>query len=136
MAKRRGTCCKVKWSFLCRSVYTVENAHNQLVRDLDFNPNKQYLLVSCGDDCKVRFWDTRNTNSSLMVLQDHSHWYVLFLNCVVIILAIKQAEEAAEILVNWSLVPVFLYSVINFLHIEPFFGHCTRPAILNLQGRM
>ncbi|XP_067032800.1 EARP-interacting protein homolog isoform X1 [Acropora muricata] len=57
-----------------RSVYTVENAHNQLVRDLDFNPNKQYLLVSCGDDCKVRFWDTRNTNSSLMVLQDHSHW--------------------------------------------------------------
>ncbi|RMX41659.1 hypothetical protein pdam_00008865 [Pocillopora damicornis] len=60
-----------------RPVYTIESAHNQLVRDLDFNPNKQYILVSCGDDCKMRFWDTRNTTDPLMVLQDHSHWVIL-----------------------------------------------------------
>ena len=32
----------------------MENAHNQLVRDIDFNPNKQYYLASCGDDCKTK----------------------------------------------------------------------------------
>lgn len=34
--------------------------YGQLVRDLDLTPNKQYYLASCGDDCKVKFWDTRN----------------------------------------------------------------------------
>ncbi|XP_050402615.1 EARP and GARP complex-interacting protein 1 [Patella vulgata] len=55
-------------------VYTIENAHGQLVRDIDFNPNKQYYLVSCGDDCRVRFWDTRNVSEPLKVLSEHSHW--------------------------------------------------------------
>ena len=58
----------------CRQVYSIEGAHGQSVRDLDFNPNKQYYLVSCGDDCKVKFWDQRNTDEPLMVLSDHSHW--------------------------------------------------------------
>ena len=57
-----------------RQVYTLENAHGQYVRDVDFNPNKQYYLVTCGDDCKVKFWDTRNPNESIMILSDHSHW--------------------------------------------------------------
>ncbi|CAB3977676.1 TSSC1 isoform X1, partial [Paramuricea clavata] len=57
-----------------RQVYALDNAHGQCVRDVDFNPNKQYYLVTCGDDCKVKFWDTRNPNESLMVLSDHSHW--------------------------------------------------------------
>ncbi|XP_072026211.1 EARP and GARP complex-interacting protein 1-like [Amphiura filiformis] len=55
-------------------VYTIENAHGQLVRELDFNPNKQYYLASCGDDCKVKFWDVRNTDLPVMSLTDHSHW--------------------------------------------------------------
>ncbi|ESO92508.1 hypothetical protein LOTGIDRAFT_206565 [Lottia gigantea] len=54
--------------------YTIENAHGQLVRDIDFNPNKQYYLVSCGDDCRVRFWDTRNVGEPLKTLSEHSHW--------------------------------------------------------------
>lgn len=54
--------------------YVIENAHGQLVRDIDFNPNKQYYLVSCGDDCKVKFWDIRNVTEPLKVLSDHSHW--------------------------------------------------------------
>nr|XP_013002698.1 EARP-interacting protein isoform X1 [Cavia porcellus] len=55
-------------------IYCIENAHGQLVRDLDFNPNKQYYLVSCGDDCKVKFWDTRNVTEPVRTLEEHSHW--------------------------------------------------------------
>ncbi|XP_067678479.1 EARP and GARP complex-interacting protein 1-like [Haliotis asinina] len=57
-----------------KQVYHMENAHAQLVRDLDFNPNKQYYMATCGDDCKVKFWDTRNTTEPLMVFSEHSHW--------------------------------------------------------------
>lgn len=56
-------------------IYCIENAHGQLVRDLDFNPNKQYYLASCGDDCKVKFWDTRNVTEPVKTLEEHSHWY-------------------------------------------------------------
>ena len=54
----------------------IENAHTQLVRDIDFNPNKQYYLASCGDDCKTKFWDIRKPNECLKTLSDHSHWYL------------------------------------------------------------
>lgn len=54
--------------------YCIENAHGQLVRDLDFNPNKQYYLASCGDDCKVKFWDTRDVTEPVKTLEEHSHW--------------------------------------------------------------
>uniref|UniRef100_A0A674I1E6 EARP complex and GARP complex interacting protein 1 n=1 Tax=Terrapene triunguis TaxID=2587831 RepID=A0A674I1E6_9SAUR len=57
-----------------RQIYYIENAHGQLVRDLDFNPNKQYYLASCGDDCKVKFWDTRNVTEPVKTLEEHSHW--------------------------------------------------------------
>lgn len=55
-------------------IYCMENAHGQLVRDLDFNPNKQYYLATCGDDCKVKFWDTRNITQPVAALEEHSHW--------------------------------------------------------------
>lgn len=58
----------------CSQMYCMENAHGQLVRDLDFNPNKQYYLASCGDDCKVRFWDVRSINQPVKSLEEHSHW--------------------------------------------------------------
>lgn len=45
------------------------------MRDLDFNPNKQYYLASCGDDCKVKFWDIRNVTEPVKTLEEHSHWY-------------------------------------------------------------
>lgn len=57
-------------------IYCIESAHGQLVRDLDFNPNKQYYLASCGDDCKVKFWDTRNVAEPVKTLEEHSHWCV------------------------------------------------------------
>ncbi|XP_056282375.1 EARP-interacting protein homolog isoform X2 [Pseudoliparis swirei] len=55
-------------------IYCIENAHGQLVRDLDFNPNRQYYLASCGDDCKVKFWDVRNVHEPVKTLEEHSHW--------------------------------------------------------------
>lgn len=57
-----------------KTTWTVENAHAQLIRDLDFNPNKQYVIASCGDDCKAKFWDVRKTNEALLVIAQHSHW--------------------------------------------------------------
>uniref|UniRef100_A0A3Q1G7N6 EARP complex and GARP complex interacting protein 1 n=1 Tax=Acanthochromis polyacanthus TaxID=80966 RepID=A0A3Q1G7N6_9TELE len=57
-------------------IYCIENAHGQLVRDLDFNPNRQYYLASCGDDCKVKFWDVRNVQEPVKTLEEHSHWWV------------------------------------------------------------
>jgi WD40 repeat protein len=57
-----------------RQTFQMEGAHGQLVRDLDFNPNRQYYLASCGDDCRVKFWDTRNCSEPLKILSDHSHW--------------------------------------------------------------
>ncbi|EDV23446.1 uncharacterized protein TRIADDRAFT_27591 [Trichoplax adhaerens] len=57
-----------------KPAYTIENAHGILVRDLDFNPNKPYYVVSCGDDCQVKFWDVRNSTEPLLKLTNHSHW--------------------------------------------------------------
>jgi WD40 repeat protein len=34
-------------SLLRRQTFCIDNAHGQLVRDLDFNPNKQYFIVTC-----------------------------------------------------------------------------------------
>src|SRR5271154_4234269 len=47
------------------------NAHKFQVRDVDFNPNKQYFFASCGDDCTARFWDFRKPNESLKEVRSH-----------------------------------------------------------------
>ncbi len=52
----------------------IDNAHGQSVRDIDFNPNKQYYIASCGDDCKTKFWDIRKPTEPLKTLSNHSHW--------------------------------------------------------------
>ncbi len=45
------------------------------MRGMDFNPNKPHYFSSCGDDCTVKFWDSRHLGSPLATRQDHSHWY-------------------------------------------------------------
>ncbi|ESN93075.1 hypothetical protein HELRODRAFT_185174 [Helobdella robusta] len=57
-----------------KQTYTIENAHTYLVRNLSYNPNKQYYVASCGDDCKAKFWDVRKVNEPVKILNDHSHW--------------------------------------------------------------
>jgi WD40 repeat protein len=43
-------------------------------RDVEFNPNKPSILVSCGDDRLIKFWDVRNLSSPLRTLSGHTHF--------------------------------------------------------------
>eukprot|EP00457_Paulinella_chromatophora_P011449 gb/GEZN01011590.1/.p1 GENE.gb/GEZN01011590.1/~~gb/GEZN01011590.1/.p1 ORF type:complete len:376 (+),score=42.58 gb/GEZN01011590.1/:22-1128(+) len=56
----------------------VPNAHEGLIRDLDYNPNKIHHIVTGGEDCKIRIWDLRKPKKSLRLLggegQGHTHW--------------------------------------------------------------
>lgn len=44
------------------------------IRDLDFNPNRQYYLGTCGDDACCKFWDVRKPTEAILTRSDHSHW--------------------------------------------------------------
>ena len=59
-----------------RETFIKHDAHHGNIRSLDFNPNKQYNLVTCGDDGVIKFWDTRNLEKPLLYMAAHSHWYV------------------------------------------------------------
>lgn len=37
----------------------VESAHHMPVRDVDFARGQAHLLLSAGDDCRLRLWDLR-----------------------------------------------------------------------------
>ena len=50
---------------------TLRDAHSQRVRDLDYNPNKPYYLVTCGDDCAVKFWDVRKASEQVVCSDGH-----------------------------------------------------------------
>ena len=54
--------------------WTIEDAHNQLVRDIDCNPNKQCHIVTGGDDGSLKIWDCRNTKEQVFARNDHHHW--------------------------------------------------------------
>jgi WD40 repeat protein len=43
-------------------------------RDVEYNPNKPSVVVSCGDDRLIKFWDVRNLASPLKTLSGHSHF--------------------------------------------------------------
>lgn len=57
-----------------KQCWNFESPGNQVVRSIDFNPNKQYYMITCGDDGAFRIWDTRSLKKSLAVRNDHSHW--------------------------------------------------------------
>ncbi|CAI4222485.1 unnamed protein product [Auanema sp. JU1783] len=57
-----------------RPSFTIENAHVHRVLHLDFNPNLQYGIATCGDDAAVRIWDSRKLQKPLIVLRPHAHW--------------------------------------------------------------
>ena len=54
--------------------YRIDEAHSLRVRDVDYNPNKPYSIVTCGDDCLVKFWDLRHAGKPILTLRGHSHW--------------------------------------------------------------
>lgn len=51
-----------------------KDAHSGAIRDVDFNPNKPLLLLTAGNDRKIRFWDLRTLKLPVKVLDGHSHW--------------------------------------------------------------
>eukprot|EP01112_Ceratiomyxa_fruticulosa_P013783 TRINITY_DN3894_c0_g1_i1.p1 TRINITY_DN3894_c0_g1~~TRINITY_DN3894_c0_g1_i1.p1 ORF type:complete len:370 (+),score=57.12 TRINITY_DN3894_c0_g1_i1:172-1281(+) len=75
MATANDTAIK-GWDFRqAVSTYTIGKAHASVVRDLDFNPNRPYVLASTSDDMTVKFWDIRNTQEPIKTLGSaHQHW--------------------------------------------------------------
>lgn len=53
---------------------SISHAHKQCVRDIDYNPNRPYYLVTGGDDGSIRFWDLRKSSEPLKTLSEHTHW--------------------------------------------------------------
>ena len=43
-------------------------------RDVQYNPRKPHALVSCGDGCKIKFWDARSMVEPLLEFGGHTHW--------------------------------------------------------------
>eukprot|EP01018_Ginkgo_biloba_P019040 Gb_02376 [translate_table: standard] len=57
-----------------RSMKRVNSIEHAQVRDLDYNPNKQHVVVTAGDDSGIRIWDLRMCNMPLQELAGHTHW--------------------------------------------------------------
>lgn len=54
--------------------WIIPSAHSQIIRDLDFNANRQYFLSTCGDDGYMKFWDIRVPDEPVLSRMEHSHW--------------------------------------------------------------
>mmetsp|Transcript_15235 Transcript_15235/g.48618 ORF Transcript_15235/g.48618 Transcript_15235/m.48618 type:complete len:400 (+) Transcript_15235:21-1220(+) len=52
----------------------MRDAHRDCVRDVDYNPNRPWYLVSGGDDGAIRFWDLRRCDAPVKEMHAHSHW--------------------------------------------------------------
>lgn len=53
---------------------SIVNAHDGIIRDIDYNPNRQQMIISTGDDRKIKFWDIRNPIKPVKTLLGHSHY--------------------------------------------------------------
>ncbi|KAJ8971154.1 hypothetical protein NQ314_000852 [Rhamnusium bicolor] len=74
----------ILWDISGDLAWNIDGVHSQLLRDLDYNMNKQYHIATCGDDGFVKIWDFRQTIQPVYSRSDHSHWlvsiYVSFAN--------------------------------------------------------
>ncbi|XP_020279315.1 protein TSSC1 [Pseudomyrmex gracilis] len=64
------------WDFRspASEAWSILSAHSQIIRDLDFNANRQYFLSTCGDDGYMKFWDIRLPTEPVLSRMEHSHW--------------------------------------------------------------
>jgi len=54
-----------------------EQAHLFGARDVDYNPNVPYQVLTCGEDATLRFWDLRKLDKCMRSLTGgHNHWIV------------------------------------------------------------
>jgi WD40 repeat protein len=58
----------------CSQTNKIEQAHMLQVRHLDFNPKKQHIMITAGDDSRIRIWDLKMPNIPLQELPGHQHW--------------------------------------------------------------
>lgn len=54
--------------------WSIEEAHSQMIRDLDCNPHKHCHFVTGGDDGAIKLFDNRYTKKPVFVRNDHQHW--------------------------------------------------------------
>jgi WD40 repeat protein len=53
----------------------IPRAHRYGVVDVDYNPNKPYVLATCGQEGLLNFWDFRSTQRPLLTARGgHSHY--------------------------------------------------------------
>ena len=57
-----------------RDGIVVPDAHSQLIRDIDYNPNRLHVVATAGNDRRVKFWDLRSPKQPLKILTGHTHW--------------------------------------------------------------
>lgn len=50
---------------------SIDHAH---VRDVDYNPKKQHLIVTAEDESGLRLWDLRKPKLPVRELPGHAHW--------------------------------------------------------------
>ena len=48
-----------------RRVAEIEGAHQMPVRDVDVARGNAHLLLSAGDDCRLRLWDMRHAPAAM-----------------------------------------------------------------------
>lgn len=54
--------------------WSIEEAHHQMIRDLDCNPNKHCHIATGGDDGVLNIWDSRYIKDAVFTRKDHQHW--------------------------------------------------------------
>lgn len=54
--------------------WSIEEAHSQMIRDLDCNPHKHCHFVTGADDGVIKIWDNRHIKEPVFVRDDHQHW--------------------------------------------------------------
>merc|ERR1712098_540643 len=60
-----------------RLAFKKDGAHLFGARDVDYNPNAPYQVVTTGEDATLRFWDLRHLKQCRKVLSGgHHHWIV------------------------------------------------------------
>ncbi|KAK1262162.1 WD repeat-containing protein DWA2 [Acorus gramineus] len=50
---------------------SIEHAH---IRDAEYNPNKQHILVTADDESGIHIWDLRMSKFPIRELPGHAHW--------------------------------------------------------------
>eukprot|EP00252_Welwitschia_mirabilis_P016142 TRINITY_DN35668_c0_g1_i1.p1 TRINITY_DN35668_c0_g1~~TRINITY_DN35668_c0_g1_i1.p1 ORF type:complete len:354 (+),score=71.27 TRINITY_DN35668_c0_g1_i1:144-1205(+) len=57
-----------------RSMKKISSIAHSHVRDLDYNPKRESIMVTAGDDSKICVWDFRMPQMPVKELPGHTHW--------------------------------------------------------------